>query len=70
MEEWKEYKLGDIISIKSGFAYKGKDIGFGSNFLLGMGCVSFKEKFLLVLFVEMRYAMLTRKLRRARKTGG
>ena len=46
MEEWKEYKLGDIISIKSGFAYKGKDIGFGSNFLLGMGCVSFKEKFL------------------------
>lgn len=47
MEEWKEYKLGDIISIKSGYAYKGKMIGYGENVLLGMGCVSFKEKFLL-----------------------
>lgn len=46
MEEWKEYRLGDIISIKSGFAYKGQEIGFGGNYLLGMGCVSFKEKFL------------------------
>ena len=46
MEDWKEYKLGDIISIKSGFAYKGDMIGYGENILLGMGCVSFKERFL------------------------
>ena len=46
MEEWKEYKLGNILQISSGFAYKGKDIGYGNNCLLGMGCVSFKEKFL------------------------
>ena len=47
MEEWKEYRLGDIIAIKSGFAYKGDMIGYGENILLGMGCVSFKERFLL-----------------------
>lgn len=37
MEEWKEYKLGDVISIKSGFAYKGDMIGRGEGVLLGMG---------------------------------
>ena len=47
MEEWKEYRLGDIIAIKSGFAYKGDMIGYGENILLGMGCVSYKERFLL-----------------------
>ena len=47
MKEWKEYRLGDIIAIKSGFAYKGDMIGYGENILLGMGCVSFKERFLL-----------------------
>ena len=47
MGEWKEYKLGDIVSIASGFAYKGEYIGHGDNLLLGMGCVSFKEKFLI-----------------------
>ena len=46
MKKWKEYKLGNILQISSGFAYKGKDIGYGNNCLLGMGCVSFKEKFL------------------------
>lgn len=46
MTEWKEYKLGEIISIASGFAYKGEYIGEGDSFLLGMGCVSYKEKFL------------------------
>ena len=46
MGEWKEYKLGDVVSISSGFAYKGDLIGKGESFLLGMGCVSFKEKFL------------------------
>ena len=47
MSEWKEYRLGDILSIKSGFSYKGKYIGTGNSLLLGMGCVSFKEKFLM-----------------------
>ena len=46
MSEWKEYKLGDVVSISSGFSYKGDLIGKGESFLLGMGCVSFKEKFL------------------------
>ena len=44
--EWKEVRLGDIVSIKSGLAYKGTFIGKGENILLGMGCVSFKDKFL------------------------
>ena len=47
MGEWKEYRLGDMLSIKSGFSYKGKFIGTGNSLLLGMGCVSFKEKFLM-----------------------
>ena len=46
MEEWKEYRLGDIISIAGGFAYKGELIGSGDNYLLSMGCVSFSENFL------------------------
>ena len=46
MEEWKAIRLGDIISIKSGFAYKGENIGKGDSYLLGMGCVSFKDVFL------------------------
>ena len=44
--EWKEVRLRDIVSIKSGLAYKGAFIGKGENILLGMGCVSFKDKFL------------------------
>ena len=47
MTEWKEYKLGEIVSIASGFAYKGEHIGKGESLLLGMGCVSYKEKFLI-----------------------
>lgn len=47
MSNWKEYRLGDIITIKSGFAYKGSMIGSGENILLGMGCVSFLERFLV-----------------------
>lgn len=43
--EWKRVRLGDYISIKSGLAYKGSKIGKGNSVLLGMGCVSFKDKF-------------------------
>jgi len=46
MEEWKEYRLGEVISIAGGFTYKGNLIGKGHNYLLGMGCVSFNENFL------------------------
>lgn len=44
--KWKEVRLGDIMSITSGYAYKGEFIGKGDYVLLGMGCVSFSEKFL------------------------
>lgn len=46
MKNWKEYRLGDIISITGGFAYKGELIGSGDNYLLSMGCVSFSENFI------------------------
>ena len=46
MSDWKEYRLGDVISIAGGFAYKGNLIGQGDNYLLGMGCVSYNENFL------------------------
>ena len=46
MKEWKTYRLGDLIKISSGFPYKGEHIGHGDNYILGMGCVSFKETFL------------------------
>jgi len=45
MSEWNLVKLGDYISIKSGLAYQGSKIGNGHSYLLGMGCVSFKDKF-------------------------
>lgn len=46
MSEWKECKLGDLVSIKGGFSYKGEHLGKGTTFLLGMGCVSFSDTFL------------------------
>ena len=45
MTEWRKVKLGDVVSIKSGLSYKSEYIGKGDNLLLGMGCVSYKEKF-------------------------
>ena len=44
--KWKEVRLDDFVSIKSGLAYKGSKIGKGSSLLLGMGCVSYREKFI------------------------
>ena len=46
MEEWKSYRLGDIVQIGSGLVYKADYLGEGNALLLGMGCVSFTEKFL------------------------
>lgn len=45
-DDWKVYQLKELIDIKGGFSYKGKFIGDGDSLLLGMGCVSFKERFL------------------------
>ena len=45
--EWKRIRLGDYISIKSGLAYSGSKIGKGESILLGMGCVSYKDKFVV-----------------------
>ena len=46
MGEWKSIRLGDIVRIGSGLAYKADHLGSGDALLLGMGCVSFNEKFL------------------------
>jgi type I restriction enzyme, S subunit len=45
-EEWEEVELGQLIEINGGFSYKGEYIGTGEALLLGMGCVSFQERFL------------------------
>ena len=45
-EDWEECRLGDLIEIKGGFSYKGEFIGYGDSLLLGMGCVSFDNRFL------------------------
>lgn len=47
MGEWKEYRLGDILTIRSGISYKGKFIGRGNSLLLGMGCVSYSDRFIM-----------------------
>lgn len=43
---WHKVNLGDVIEIKGGFSYKGKHIGSGNSLLLGMGCVSYSQRFL------------------------
>ena len=40
-------RLKDIISIRGGYSYKGNELGKGNSFLLGMGCVSNNNRFLL-----------------------
>ena len=54
MSEWKEYKLGDVLNVKHGFAFKGeffsqvptKDILLSpGNFNIGGGFKSDKSKF-------------------------
>jgi type I restriction enzyme S subunit len=43
--DWKKFYLQDLIEIKGGFSYKGEFIGKGDSLLLGMGCVSYSERF-------------------------
>ena len=40
-----KYRLGDLIEIKGGFSYNSESLGKGNTYLLGMGCVSFTERF-------------------------
>jgi len=44
--EWPLVRLGDLISLKGGFAYKGEFLGLSGAVLLGMGVVSHSERFL------------------------
>lgn len=45
-EDWEEVTLGSLIDIFGGYSYKGNKIGQGSSYLLGMGCVSYSDRFL------------------------
>jgi type I restriction enzyme S subunit len=45
-EEIESHRLGDLIEIKGGFSYNSEDLGKGKTYLLGMGCVSFLERFI------------------------
>lgn len=44
--EWQVSRLGDHIALKGGLSYKGEFVDKGSALLIGMGCVSYIERFL------------------------
>lgn len=44
-EEKRSYRLGDLIEIKGGYSYNSENLGKGNAYLLGMGCVSFLDRF-------------------------
>jgi type I restriction enzyme, S subunit len=44
-EERESHRLGDLMEIKGGFSYNSEDLGKGKTYLLGMGCVSFTERY-------------------------
>jgi type I restriction enzyme S subunit len=44
-DEKTSHRLGDLIEIKGGFSYNSEAFGEGSTYLLGMGCVSFLDRF-------------------------
>ncbi|MGJ8550921.1 restriction endonuclease subunit S [Winogradskyella wichelsiae] len=45
-KEWINYKLSDLIEISGGYSYKSEKMALGKTYLLGMGCVSFIDRFL------------------------
>jgi len=45
-ESWEETRLGDLIEIRGGFSYHSGEIDTGNAFLLGMGCISFSNRFI------------------------
>lgn len=44
-EDIESHRLGNLIEIKGGFSYNSGDLGKGKTYLLGMGCVSFLDRF-------------------------
>lgn len=44
-QENESYRLGDLMEIKGGFSYNSEDLGKGATYLLGMGCVSFSDRY-------------------------
>jgi type I restriction enzyme S subunit len=44
-DDKESHRLGDLMEIKGGFSYNSVDLGKGSTYLLGMGCVSFSDRF-------------------------
>jgi type I restriction enzyme S subunit len=45
-EESESHRLGDLIEIKGGFSYNSESLGQGNTYLLGMGCVSFNDRYI------------------------
>lgn len=45
-EEKESHRLGDLMEIKGGFSYNSEDLGSGNTYLLGMGCVSFTDRYI------------------------
>lgn len=45
-EENMKIRLGDLIEIRGGFSYNIDTLGMGNTHLLGMGCISFMNRFL------------------------
>lgn len=44
-DERTNLRLGDLMEIKGGFSYNSENLGKGNTYLLGMGCVSFLDRF-------------------------
>lgn len=44
-EEKETYKLGDLIEIRGWFSYNSNDLWNWNTYLLGMGCVSYNDRF-------------------------
>ncbi len=44
-QEIENHRMGDLIEIKGGFSYNSEDLGKGKTYLLGMGCVSFLDRY-------------------------
>lgn len=43
--EKQRHRLGDLMEIKGGFSYNSENLGKGNTYLLGMGCVSFTDRY-------------------------
>lgn len=45
-EDAKSTRLGNLIEIKGGYSYHSSKINQGKSYLLGMGCISFNDRFI------------------------